>query len=163
MHGWEDIVDDLVNKFGFRALVEDDYGRVPLHYAAYNCKLNTVTCLITKMECSPMHPNMNGYTPLLFACIGGHLPVIKYLFEDWNCSLTEKNRFGETPLHLAICHGHNHVVKYLLASGKVNLVAKDKFGRTPFSCVYANRNENTHHLLKLFQPFLECHEDFPVH
>ena len=100
----------------------------------------------------------DGSTPLHYACTNGHLNIVQYLIREAHCNPSCENNNGSTPLLYACKHDHAHIVQYLLSTSHVNPLAKDKFGRTPL--YYATGKYN---IVKLFQPFIDCSRDFPVH
>ena len=87
--------------------------------------------------------------------------IIQYLITELGCDQSTVDQFGRTILYLASYYGHTHIVRWLLHSGKVNIMAKDYLWRT---CVdIAGYEKNRFELLKLFRPFIEAMNTFPLH
>ncbi|MDG7052918.1 MAG: ankyrin repeat domain-containing protein, partial [Wolbachia endosymbiont of Alcedoecus sp.] len=92
--------------------IRDNSGRVPLHCAASNGKLDMVKYFIDE-EKVDVNIKDNGYwTPLHWASWGGHLDVAKYLV-DKRANINAKDKGSKIPLNVAIDQKHNDVVKYL--------------------------------------------------
>ncbi|WP_419198621.1 ankyrin repeat domain-containing protein [Wolbachia endosymbiont of Rhagoletis cingulata] len=92
--------------------IRDNSGRVPLHCAASNGKLDMVKYFIDE-EKVDVNIKDNGYwTPLHWASWGGHLDVAKYLV-DKRANINAKDKSSKIPLNVAIDQKHNDVVKYL--------------------------------------------------
>ena len=161
VHGWTDIIIDLITNYKCDTNCKRYRGHTPLHCAARNNHLEVVRYFINEQHCDPMARDDNGYTPLHIACIYGHLIIAQYLTREANCNPSCENNISDTPLHIACHYGNAHIVQYLLSTGKVDPLAKNKYGRTPID--YANQKDNNYDLLKLFQSFPQCERDFPVH
>ena len=132
-----------------------------LHLAAYHGWMDIIIDLITKYNCDTNCKDSRGCTPLHYAASNNHLEVVRYFINEQHCDPMTRDKNGDTPLHIACNQSHTHIVQYLLSTGKVNTLAKNKFGETPID--YVNIQDNSYDLLKLFQPFLQCKKDFPVH
>ncbi|WP_341816160.1 ankyrin repeat domain-containing protein [Wolbachia endosymbiont (group B) of Elophila nymphaeata] len=92
--------------------IRDNSGRVPLHCAASNGKLDIVKYFIDE-EKVDVNIIDNGYwTPLHWASWGGYLNITKYLV-DKRANINAKDKGSKTPLNVAIDQKHNNVVKYL--------------------------------------------------
>ncbi|MFP3032042.1 MAG: ankyrin repeat domain-containing protein, partial [Wolbachia sp.] len=92
--------------------IRDNSGRVPLHCAASNGKLDVVKYFIDE-EKVDVNIKDNGYwTPLHWASWGGHLDIAKYLV-DKRANINAKDKGSKIPLNVAIDQKHNDVVKYL--------------------------------------------------
>ncbi|WP_264735341.1 ankyrin repeat domain-containing protein [Wolbachia endosymbiont (group A) of Rhinocyllus conicus] len=92
--------------------IKDNSGRVPLHCAASNGKLDVVKYFIDE-EKVDVNIKDNGYwTPLHWASWGGHLDIAKYLV-DKRANINAKDKGSKIPLNVAIDQKHNDVVKYL--------------------------------------------------
>ena len=157
-NGHLDLVRYFITTRGCYPVVENYYGSTPLHLACSNGQLNVVQYLINEAHCDPSCVNTFGETPLHRACSNGHLNTVQYLIREAHCNPSCKNSNGSTPLHIACMHSHTHIVQYLLSTGCVNPLAKDKYGHTP---LYYATDKND--IVKLFQPFIDCSREFPVH
>ena len=155
--GYLNIVQYLVGEAHCDPLCLCSHGSTPLHNACGNGHLNVVQYLIREAHCNPSCVSI-GSTPLHNACGNGHLNVVHYLISEAHCNASCKDYSGRTPLHIATMRDHAHIVQYLLPTSGVNPLAKDKFGHTPL--YYAMGRYN---IVKLFQPFIDCSRDFPVH
>ena len=154
VHGWVEIVIDLITKHKCETNCKDSRGRTPLLYAASNNHLEVVRYFINEQHCDSMTRDKNGDTLLYIACRNGHLNIAKYLINEEHCSPSCENNDGDTPLHFACCYGHTHIVQYLLSIGKVDPMAKNKNGSILVE--YASIQDNSYDLLKLFQSFPQC-------
>ena len=138
---------------------EDNSGDTPLHLACSYSHSNIIQYLISEVHCNPSCVNKRGSTPLHIAC-GNYSPlnIIRYLISEALCNPSCEDNNGYTPLHCACVCGKASVVKYILSTGRVNPLAEDIRGHTPL--YYATGNYD---IIKLFQPFIDCSRDFPVH
>jgi ankyrin repeat protein len=107
---------------------QDDQGMTPLHYAAWNGKLEVAKYLIEK-GVNKEAQDESGYTPFHHAAWNGKLEVVKYLVEK-GANKEAQDKFGNTPLHLAVEGEKLEVVECLIEKG-ANKEAQDKFGNTP--------------------------------
>ena len=139
-----------------------NYHQLPmLHMAAHHGWMDLIIDLITKYKCDTNCEDDYGRTPLHYAVRKNHLKVVRYFINEQHCDPMNKDQLNDTPLHLACQSGHIQIVQYLLSTGKVDLLAKNTFDTTPVD--YASKRVNSYDLLKLFQSFLQCKRDFPVH
>ena len=152
------IVQYLIIETKCNPLCVDHLGNTPLHDACSNGHLDIVKYLIGETQCDPSCVNNNGTTPLRYACRKGHFDIVHILISEAHCDPSYVDKVGNTLLHHACICNHGHIVQYLLSTGKVNPLAKDKNGHTPLS--FATRKYD---IIKLFQPFVDCSRDFPVH
>ena len=162
VHGWMDVVVDLITKYKCDYNCNDFSECTPLHYASIAGHLEVVRYFINEQHCDPIIKNKWNQTPLHCACQYGHLNIAQYLINKLNLDpMTDKTKWSfMTPLHYACQYGHAHIVQYLLSTGKVDPLAKDYKGYTPM--YYAADNGN-YDLLKLFRFFPQFRRDFPVH
>ena len=114
LHGWKDIVIDLIRKYKCDTNCKDSHGRTPLQYAARNNHLEVVRYFINEQHCDPMTRDNNGDTPLHYACRKGHLNIAQYLINEVRCNPSCENKSGEAPLQVAYHYGHFKIVEYLL-------------------------------------------------
>ena len=155
-----ELVRYFINEQHCDPMTRDNDGNTPLHYAAINNHFEVVMYFINEQNCDPRAKYYDGWTLLHYTCRCGHLNTTKYLISEANCNPSCENSNGDTPLHLACCYSHTDVVKYLLSTGSVDPLAKNKNGKTP---IYIASKHHNYDLLKLFESFIECERDFPVH
>ena len=162
-------VDPLVkNKDGktpmlgiYKITLEDTSRLSMLHLAATHGWVGIIIDLITKYKYDTNCKDSRGCTPLHYAASNNQLEAVKYFINEQHCDPMTRDKNGDTPLHIACKQSHAHIVQYLLSTGKVNPLAKNRFGETPID--YVDIQDNSYDLLRLFQPFLQCKKDFPVH
>ena len=140
--GWKNVVIALVSVYKCGANCKDDWGHIPLHYAASNGHLDVVKCFLDVLPGScdqAMDKNDYDRTPLHYACSGGRLNIVQYLIREKNCNPSCRNWFGETPLHIACESDHLEIVCYLIKE-KCNPSSVDNHGWTPlhFACSRGN-------------------------
>ena len=156
--GWKDICQLLVTVYKCSAKWRDNEGYIPLHYATFSGHLEVVRYLTSGELCNPMDTNKNDRTSLHIACREGHLGIVRYLVSEANCDPVCKINDGRTPLHFASMYNHADIVEYLLSTGRVNPLAENKNGDTPLFLATGKYD-----IIKLFQPFIDCSRDYPVH
>ena len=161
VHGWMDIIIDLITEYKCDTNCKDFDGLTPLHYAAINNHLEVVRYFINEQHCDPMPRDNNGDTPLHYAARNNHLEVVRYFINEQHCDPMTRDNNGDTLLHYACNYNRAHIVEYLLSTGKVDPLARNKNGRTPVD--FASRHYNNYGILKLFQSIPQCKRDFPVH
>ena len=152
------IVQYLISEIKCDPLCVDNLGNTPLHDACNNGYFNIVKYLISETQCDPSRMNNSGTTPLRYACRNGHFDIVHILISEAHCDPSCVDKLGSTPLHVACICNHSRIVQFLLSTGKVNPLAKNKNGRTPLSFATGKYD-----IIKLFQPFVDCSRDFPVH
>ena len=128
LHGWMDIVTNLVNMYESDCECRDNQEITPLHYAAYGGSLPVVKYLITEQDCHPAVTDNYGDMPMHFACLGGHLNVVKYLITEMKCNPKCSGYEGQTPLHQACGSGHMDIIKYLITEQDCDPAVKDNDG-----------------------------------
>ena len=131
LHGWMDIVTNLVNMYDSDTQCRDNRENTPLHYAALEGRLPVVKYLITEQNCDPNTRGEYGRTPLHFSYEYGHMDIIKYLITEKDCDPTVPDNDGNMPVHLACFGGQLNVVKYLITEMKCNPKSQECKGRTP--------------------------------
>ena len=155
------IVQYLIEEAQCNPLYADCIDWTLVHYASLNGHFNIVQLIIKvyKMQNrDPFCKNWFGSTPLHLACGQGHLKIVQYLIREEHCNPSCEDITGHTPLHCACQrNGQPHIVQYLLSTGRVNPLTKDKDNHT--ALYYAS---DKYDIIKLFQPFEECREAFPV-
>ena len=124
MHGWMDVVVDLITKYKCDANCKDGQESIPLHYASAGGHLEVVKYLINEQLCDPMTKDVEKETPLHYACKCGHLNIVQYLINEQRCDPMSKDKLNNTPLHCACRNDHAKIMQYLLSTGKVDLLAR---------------------------------------
>lgn len=98
----------------------DQYGYVPLHFAAQNGNIGIVEFLLIKGALPDGITNGGcGATPLHRAAFSGHISVCELLIKFGANINALDTSFGDsrTPLHKAASQSHFHLVDYLIKSG----------------------------------------------
>ena len=131
LHGWMDIVTNLVNLYENDCECRDNREIAPLHYAAYGGSLPVVKYLITEQNCDPNSRGDLGTTPLHSGCLNGHMDLIKYLITEQNCDPAVTGDNGDMPIHISCLGGQLNVLKYLITEMKCNPKSSGKGGQTP--------------------------------
>ena len=126
LKGHKDVVNLLLNK-GAEIDKRDDYGKTPLHVAAWG-HLHVVELFLDR---GAQHDSRNrgGRAPLHMAAEGGHKDVVK-VFLDHGTDVDIKDNYGFTPLTWAAMMGHMEIVQLLLKMG-ADPNARNLRGETP--------------------------------
>lgn len=119
-------------KQGISAIVEDEKGKTPLHYAIDSARIQTALLLIRHCRehdlSLDIQTNM-GFTPMHKAATGHQNQILRELiFAGANKQLPDYS--GRTPLHAAVLAGNQEGVIMLLSS-RVNPSPVDETGKTP--------------------------------
>ena len=139
VHGWMDIVIDLITKYKCDTNCKDSNRRTPLHYAAYNNHLEVVRYFINEQHCDPMTRDNDGKTLLYFACSYGRLNIAQYLISETHCNPSCEDN---TLLHLACRNGHLNIAQYLISEAHYNPSCENKNGNTPLHFACSNGHLN---------------------
>ena len=140
LHGWMDIVTNLVNMYDSDTQCRDDKKYTPLHYAAYGGSLPVVKFLITEQHRDPNSRGEWGRTPLHCGCNKGHMDIIKYLITEQDCDPAVLDNYCNMPIHIACLGGQLNVVKYLITEMKCNPKSPGYKGRIPLHHACHNGN-----------------------
>ena len=163
VHGWMNILIDLITKYKCNANCKDSHGRTPLHYALYNNHLEVVRYFINEQHCDPMTRDKNGDTPLHLTCRYSHAHIVEFLLSTSKVDPLSKNKYGQTPmlkpkhiykslqlfrweerrntlLHLAAHHGWLDIVIDLITKYKCDTNSKDSRGYTPLHYAASNNH-----------------------
>jgi len=108
----------------------DEYGRIPLHYAAVDGDFDALIRLLDSGSSVDVQDD-NGWTALHFAAQGGHSKMVEELLKR-GANLKLVNSHGNTPLWVGLmsARGDFTIVKMLLASG-ADPDCKNAYGRSP--------------------------------
>ena len=130
-HGWLDVIDNLITRYGCNVHCTDPDGHSSLHCAAIKGHLEVVKYLISKYNFDPLCVNKDDVTPLHYACTNGHLNIIQYLISEVHCNPSCKDKNGDIPLHYACRFGHFNIVQYLVSELHCNPSCENHDGNTP--------------------------------
>jgi ankyrin repeat protein len=126
---------------GARVDAADEWGRIPLHIAAYNGHKEIVEMLIEKAADAGAVDKYLG-TPLHYAAKGGHMEIAEMLIEK-GANVSAATKDGWTPLCWAANNGHREIkdmvfgsigqkeVAEMLIKRGADVNAKVKYGSTP--------------------------------
>ncbi|KAJ5892886.1 hypothetical protein N7504_009577 [Penicillium tannophilum] len=76
---------------------QDEFGRLPLHWAAARGDVNLVQRILN-VGCTPNPKDLFGRTPLFAAVCGDRVSVVKALLDHPNIEAQSKDKLGFTPL-----------------------------------------------------------------
>lgn len=108
----------------------DEYGRIPLHYAALDGDLDAVIRLLELGSLVDAQDD-NGWTALHFAAQDGHSKIVeKLLRRGANLKLVNSHGNGALWVGLMSARGDFTIVKMLLAAG-ADPDCKNAHGRSP--------------------------------
>ena len=140
LHGWMDVVIDLITKYKCDTNCIDFWGRTPLHYASAGGHLEMVKYLINEQHCGPMTIGIRKLTPLHCACEYGHLNIVQYIFNE-HSDLTEEQDI-QYLLHDACQSGNLDLVQYLINEQHCDPMSKNYYNNTPldYACQYRHLN-----------------------
>ena len=127
MHGWLDIVKDLINNYHFDPQERDNKGCSCIFYAIAGKHIDVVQYLLTECNCNPT-ATYDGTTILHCAAAAGLLDTVKYLIDQQCYDLLARNKWEETVLHCAV--KNIDIIKYLLTKHNCNPVDTDCNGQT---------------------------------
>ena len=144
VHGWMDVVIDLITNYKSIANYRNYKEVTPLHYASRAGHLEVVRYLINEHNCDPMAKDDEGWTPLHYACRYGHFNIVQYLINEQHCDPMTKDKLGDTvtPLHYACQYGHLNIAQYLINEQHCDPMTKDDGGWAPlhYACRYGHLN-----------------------
>lgn len=116
-----DIVSDLLSVCADLALIVDENGNSPLHYASSKGQREiTRAVLWTLLKLNPrpaqkaQQYNHNGHTPLHLAAINYRVPVLEVFLLLAEPSFQVVTKSGETVFHLAVRYGRYNALVYLM-------------------------------------------------
>ena len=117
-HGWLDVVNHLIEEYGFDPNKSDIEKQTPLHYACRYGHLDVVQYLIIHQQCDATATTLRNWTPLHYACRYGCMSIVEYLA---SLSAVIQSVDQSSVLHLTCKHGNSDILMYLM----------DKKGFTP--------------------------------
>nr|POE73758.1 ankyrin repeat-containing protein [Quercus suber] len=110
-------VRDILIRFPNAILKADDFGRTPLHYAAYFASLEVVNLFLENNNISLAYKlDKQGMSALHISAKKGHYDVMSAILQKFpfTCELLDNK--GRTALHHAVESGSTNAVKILLSS-----------------------------------------------
>ena len=108
---------NILIKFPNAILKADDFGRAPLHYAAYFDSLEVVNLFLENNNISLAYKlDKQGTSALHISAKKGHCDVMSAILQNFpfTCELLDNK--GRTALHHAVESGSTNAVKILLSS-----------------------------------------------
>ena len=109
---------NITNQFPNAILKADDFGRTPLHYAAYFDSLEVVKLFLKNNNISQIAYKLDkqGMSALHISAKKGHCDVMSAILQNFpfTCELLDNK--GRTALHHAVESGSTNAVKILLSS-----------------------------------------------
>ena len=109
---------DILRRFPNAILKADDFGRAPLHYAAYFDSLEVVKLFLKNNNISQIAYKLDkqGMSALHISAKKGHCDVMSAILQNFpfTCELLDNK--GRTALHHAVESGSTNAVKILLSS-----------------------------------------------
>ena len=90
-----------------------------------------------------------------------HMYNVYWINNQYNYISLFSIQNGDSLLHLACSKGKVDMILYLLHTGKVNPLAHNNIQNTPLEEVLL-RDPNRFEILKMFEPFERCRQDYPV-
>ena len=90
--------------------IRNDFGMLPLHYAAEKGHTYVFLTLLEVAEEKNPKGN-NGSTPLHLAAENGHLPIVKIILEIVDVKKLQENRTDGAPLYWAVTKEHSEVCR----------------------------------------------------
>ncbi|OHT09695.1 hypothetical protein TRFO_21314 [Tritrichomonas foetus] len=115
----------------------DEYNWTPLHIAASQNSIESVTLLLSIKNINVNIADLDGETPLHCAAKDGYVEVMEILLKHPNINPFVKDQEDATPLHWASCNNQPEAVRLLMNScpaahqKNFDVNCKDAFNRTP--------------------------------
>lgn len=122
-----EIMKFLINPYDCKELVDSEYGRSALHYAAINSNRNMLNLLLNN-GFDINFKDKKGNTPLHYAIEKSATNCVEMLINN-GANINTPNIKQQTPLHLAVLHDYPYYAKILLEKG-ANMNLQDENGNT---------------------------------
>ncbi|CAL9027358.1 unnamed protein product [Prunus brigantina] len=142
IYGDEEMIREILNKKNDLAIVTDEKGWTPLHYAASYGHASIVIQLLKTDKCSAyMGDEVDKKTALHIAAAKGHVHVMEQLISYCPdcCEVVDQRR--RNALHYALKNGQPRISNFVLKDpwlSNVLLNAKDVDGNTPLHLIRAS-------------------------
>lgn len=117
----------------------DDFGMLPLHFAAFYQPTDVVQFLIQAYPDGTTHPDSDDNLPLHLACDNYAPGIIQLFVESCPDALMHRNNHGQTPLHIA-CESRRsfNVIELLAQNGREVLSWQDEYRCLPLHHICDN-------------------------
>jgi len=119
------------------SMLQDEYGKTPLHWAIIKKSFKISKLLIEKGAKLDIK-DKNGQTPLHLSTMIKSLKIVKLLIKK-GANINVQDEDGKTPLHLSVKYKHLKIVKFLVEKD-ADVNDKDKDGQTPLSLSFLNKS-----------------------
>ena len=113
-HGWLNIIQMFIEKYGCDPNVVTKSNQSLLHYACQYDQIDVVKLLIEKYGCDPIVVTNSGESLLHYVCRHDHIDIVKLLIEKYGCDPNVVTNSGESLLHYAYRYDHIDIVKLLI-------------------------------------------------
>ena len=132
----------MLDKFPTAIVEADDYGWIPLHYAAYLGNVKVVELFLKNNSSLAYIMDKEGMSALHISAKKGHVGVMRTLIRNCpeTCELLDNK--GRTALHVAVETGNKNAVKILLKELDFGdlINEQDEDGNTAFHLAAINRH-----------------------
>ena len=127
--GWLDIVNLLIEVYGYPPDIKDKGRHTPLHYACQYGHIDIVHYLLCHHACDATAATLDHWTPLHYACRYGHMSIVEYLVSLHSLRNVDENNVGVysscnsmgfTAFRLAVLHHRYEVALFLLSQAECN-------------------------------------------